>query len=909
MDSKAKLCTVSLCVLVASWFYWNLEYGKVFYEYHPYLTTNASADNELLPKDIGNLSIVINQAKGYIESTNAQTRLYDLAHESNFANPFFVEQGYSKQSDLIMSGWPVSNQTKCSQQLAWILGHLEANPDYSQINGQLGFELTTLMDSIGKPDSGLYAGVLTWLGSYRQCSKVTLDGGQIKTRYCFGKLRFRNWPKNERMYPRSGIRQGLCLPETCDTMSFDTNSKQAIERLAKWDLNQFYKQQLDLDSLFCLPDERSPIRQMQTSGKVFLALVALWVGIVLSASLVRECYRQSKSSSTKQLLALNSNSKIVVATATTTTTPGNDISKQHLVAFGHQLDGSNKFQASFAKQMQDKLHAKAELATAATGVLPSPPLASLPQTTVAPVASVALEINQQTANLMKDDHHHHKHSCDAELVANSSFFVDLLDSLSVRTSFKDLKSNTFRVRYNLGERVRVDLGCLDFIKVGMALLVILAHSGLYSTNYTRSLTNKIEMNTTAQSRLVVSVVRCVDTYFVFFGLLTTYTLMRKLSDKQLANPFMWIGVNVGIFLRIAPVFMLVYWYSRSVSPFTGAGPWWDYGVDRYTFKGMCRDDSWWKSIPYFANMGFPRVPACNLPGWFIVCYAQLSLILPLITYVVAKLPSFKHKFLLIGFMVTLSAGALSLQFYYQKVVQEEALTTYGVFLHNIMEKYSTTGYMSTLGKLGAAAIGCLAGYLLRMYELKQIDRWPRWLVSELTIALVVLGHVIIFLAPLFGYYAYLATGRVVSNGEFALGNFVLCVCWPILNVMLIIPATSVYNHKALIRFLSHSFWHAFNRLGLCMFLIHWEILLYATTNYEQAATYGFVTDVMKMWSFGIYVSIVMAAAVHVLFEAPISRLTMIIGKPFMKQPNFDQTITHKIDCKPDNGSGKIVIDN
>lgn len=822
MDTKSTCWTLVLCLGLVGWLYWDLRDSlKINYEWHSYLI-NATNGQPIKPTEMYDLSKIINVTQAYVNSTNAMERLYDLEYNINMENPFVTDQVYSDALQLVQSGWPVANQSKCSDDLKWISRQLEANPNYPLLRGQLGRELTQLMDSFGRPESGLFSGVVTWLGSYKQCQRATLAGGQIKTRYCLARMRPKWWPKNETVHPRTRIRVGVCLPEACDTMSFK-RQRNTIEALIKLNMNEFYSDNLELDSMFCLPDERSPIRKLPAGGWLFMGVVGGWLTLVLAASVCYELVRRRQRNRAKQ--------------------------------------------AAFA-QFRREFWEKGLTVSGFLGRGAYEPSERAKQNQLAPAA------NQQ---VNKD--FSHPMSLVAPDNGPKSMAFRLLEALSVHNSLKEFKTNAFvdqQQQQPLGQpaRARVNLCCLSSVKFLMAILVILGHSGYLNSLYARSLTNRIDLSTHDTGRMVLSVARCVDTFFIFFGVLTAYTLLRKFSLNQLANPLIWLAVNGGILLRIGPVFALTYWYSRLISPYTSDGPWWDYGVYRYSVKGSCMNEPWWKSLPYFGCSGSPSVAPCVLPAWFLVSYSQLSLIMPLFTYILVKLPHHAARCLLVLFVTLISCLQIAMKMYKQTSLHQEAFSMYGAFLVDLMEKFQSTGTMSTIGRAGCVGLGCYVGYLLRMYELNIISDLPKWLKSRLTLLTTCALHLVVIFLPIIGP-KLAGPNHVVTLDQFVGSYVVTLVLWPVLNAILIVNATTVYNRTALVRFFSHSFWHSANKLGLAIYLIHWEVIYLGISSFEQAPSVGFLSDVFKLWSFGVFFSLLLALVVYTLIEAPIAGLMLL----------------------------------
>lgn len=850
MSLDTKVYTIILVCGIIIWFNQNLTLD-IDYERHAQLK-DPKTNQTIKPSQLLDLGKVINITDQYINSTNAQDRLHDLVYTMNFESPFLIDYNYTNLQELKQSGYPVSNKTKCKDDLDWIIKMFDKYENYTQVKGRIGYELTNLIDSFGKFESNSFSGLTNWLGSYKSCLKVTLNNNSIKTRYCIGRMKFKSWPADERIIPKTVIRLGLCIPETCTTRSFSRPlAAEMIEKLSKIDLPSRYQEELQLDSIYCLPDERSPIRRLPTGGFIYIGVVSAWVLIIIVATITHEHlirnHPRRKSMSVKQ-----------------------EIDKLKNQALFYLAKG---FQ-----QAQPQQESTPQLSPE-----PSPQLSrNLTTLDVSDISNNSSEYSYGSYTFVDDNNTDNSNNNPVTDAQQSGFLGtlvnDVLLALSLRSTINDFKTDSFKVKHNRYNKVRVHLGSLDFFKVAFAIAIVLAHSAYLSSIYSRSLGNRVDTNISPLGKLSLSLAKFVDTFFVFFGILTTYTMLRKFNTKELGNPYTWLFVNIGVFLRITPLFMLVYWYSKTISPYTGSGPWWDYGTDKYSMKGVCMADPWWKSIPYFGSLGSPSVPACNLPSWFIVSYSQISLLLPLITYLIYSLQGFIAKLSLVLFLLCASAFNIGARLYMQTTIREEGFTLYGGFLSDLLEKFESTGHISTLGRIGSVAVGCFVGYLLYSYEEKKINNWPSWLKSTKVCLFTALIHIAILFLPIIGHYIYEYNRNLVTLEQFVGVNVALIIVWPILNAILLINITTVNNHSILIRFLRHSFWHIFNRLGLCIFLVHWEVIFIGITSYEQGPDYLFVTDVMKTWAFGLYVSILLAFAIHVFIESPVSRLTTVLIK-------------------------------
>ena len=172
---------------------------------------------------------------------------------------------------------------------------------------------------------------------------------------------------------------------------------------------------------------------------------------------------------------------------------------------------------------------------------------------------------------------------------------------------------------------------------------------------------------------------------------------------------------------------------------------------------------WWRSIPYLASSERPAAPLCVTPAWFIVSYVEISLVLPLITYIICRMASQSARLACIAFLCVVSSFQIAIKLYNQSTFSEEGYLLYGGFLADLFEKFESMGNMSTLGRLGDVSVGCLVGYLLRMYEIERIKQWPKWLRSRLVMGLLSLVLVIIFLSPAIGSWVLQWNERIANS--------------------------------------------------------------------------------------------------------------------------------------------------
>lgn len=806
MDKSLIFWTVALCAVVISWFCFNLNRGEMNYPLYPSLKNKTTGDRVRVDKFL-NLTESIEEPASYVEMTNSDERWYKNVRDNHIFIPALNDQSYSNPQVEAISGWPTANQSQCDIDLREIIGYLQMNPNYILIKGNDSRMMTRYMDSFGKVETGHYEGLFAWPGSYEICQKSSLFESRIKTRYCWTKYRMPWWPDEYLEYPVTGIRIGICLPDSCDSQSIRYHNE-SIDFLTKYQLTDYYKENLRLYSLFCLPDERSSIRQMPLVGKAFIFILITWMSIIIISSILHKSLKKLRTSKNVMTIRELMNSIIYKP-------------KNHQSVIDQEDVG-----ITFA----------------------------------AP----------RTSNLM----------------------YNIFEGLTLQHSIKVLFSCPYQQPKD-SRSGRVDLRSIDFFKSLFSILIILSHSLLMAGIFSRDVRGRINLGIGNVGKIIITIGRFIDSYFVFFGLFTSFTLLKKFKPNQLANPLYWIAANTTIFLRIFPLYAITYIYNRSVSPYTGSGPWWDYGVDRMSFRGHCQNESWFKIIPYFGSTSIPPVPGCNSPAWFIVSYIQLSLLLPLITYLLYKLPNFLSRFLLVGFIVFISSLSVGINLSKQEAIPVGDFTKFGGFLGLIVDKYEISGYLTTFGHLHSVSIGCFIGYILYQYKNEIINNLPNWLTGKVPIFLVIVLHIFLYVLPIIGRLIYDLTGDTGTIQQFVLSNMISMIVWPLFNSVLIINVTTRYNNHSLVRLMSHPFWYTFNKLGLSMLLVQMEILLLSINLYERGQMYGFYMDVLKVASFTLISSILVSIFLFIFVEAPLAHLVAMVMRPIYEGKSEPQSVRYR----------------
>lgn len=132
-----------------------------------------------------------------------------------------------------------------------------------------------------------------------------------------------------------------------------------------------------------------------------------------------------------------------------------------------------------------------------------------------------------------------------------------------------------------------------------------------------------------------------DEFFFFSALLLTLKISDHLNENQ-SRKKMGLLVYLKMFglryIRLAPIYYLVFLFGWQVGPYLGSGPCW------FTYeKGYSNCNEYWWSVLTMTINFFPDSSianeGCYYWGWFPPCEIQLFLVIPWIAYMILKVKS------------------------------------------------------------------------------------------------------------------------------------------------------------------------------------------------------------------------------------------------------------------------------
>lgn len=233
-------------------------------------------------------------------------------------------------------------------------------------------------------------------------------------------------------------------------------------------------------------------------------------------------------------------------------------------------------------------------------------------------------------------------------------------SMSLRENYRRITkknnktaSETTPIRY---EAKSSDLRFLDAVKVIIMPYIILAHVGMIGLQFSK---HPIDFDSAPIFLFAIQSGSAfyVDWYFCITGFITTYGMFTK--NRILKYSWSrWLYSIFHRYWRLAPSYIIVFWFCRSLYSLTSSGPLWDYGTtDSAGPRTLCQRESWLIPLTLTSNW-HPLHRECVMPSWYISCDMQFYLVTPFLLILLAKSP-------FAGWLVTISLilGSILARFY------------------------------------------------------------------------------------------------------------------------------------------------------------------------------------------------------------------------------------------------------
>ncbi|XP_015789027.1 nose resistant to fluoxetine protein 6-like [Tetranychus urticae] len=424
-------------------------------------------------------------------------------------------------------------------------------------------------------------------------------------------------------------------------------------------------------------------------------------------------------------------------------------------------------------------------------------------------------------------------------------FIKFLKCFSIRRNAKSILS--------MKENPTETLSHIHGIRVLTMAWIICGHTfGLVNhTNYNQSFNSEKMYNSFIFQGLLNATV-CVDTFFLLSGLLTVYSVWRKVDSHQKVNPLVYTFIR---YIRLTPPYLVAIGIAL-ILPSLGQGPLWKETVN--PVAEPCYS-TWWTNLLYINNFVQTK-DICLMHSWYLSNDFQFHIIGLILVSILVR--STQMGFLLITFlMVTstlISFWLAAVNNYPPTIVSTSPATPER---WNFILDY----YYKPWTHLSSYLIGLIFGYLLASKR--------KFKFSKITFLLVTFSSLVSTFVSLYGIYPWNA-GQQVNT---ILGSTYAATFRSIwsFNVALFIFYLAHHRSSILYKCLSWKGIIPLSRLTYMAYLLHPFIIWYHYGSTRQPLTgsgYSMFHSFLAFYLFTYLVSFVAG----LLLESPFICLIKLI---------------------------------
>lgn len=427
-----------------------------------------------------------------------------------------------------------------------------------------------------------------------------------------------------------------------------------------------------------------------------------------------------------------------------------------------------------------------------------------------------------------------------------------------------------KVRGDISAQSRIDLNPLDFVKFVSLYMVVLGHALLLYINYGPDLHRSYAgLQREAFVAWVAGRQFYTDTFFVISGLLLVFGTLQRLNKSASPLSFFknWYSITISRYLRLVPIYFLVFWFKKSIWLHAGTGLMWPKTFNKDTLYGACRHETWLTPfLPIAAYL--PLGKQCLPQGWTISCEIVFAIISPPLILGLIKRPRVALASLaLIGTtnVIWMYYASMTLEPHEMKISSRaKGDMTF------ILSGLKSIVYTATHLRLAPLTFGAITGYFLHLYNERKINDWPYWLKTTATsmsfATLAAIELLFVSLPNLHKYVMpYIALQDKLVPHVLVLGR----AFWTIANGVIFLRMVTDWKDIFFFKLVKGNLLRCISRICFAVMLIHFDVILFEV--YTLGNSLGLSTiSVISLCSSAFLHSIVLSAIVHAIFESPIN---------------------------------------
>lgn len=361
-------------------------------------------------------------------------------------------------------------------------------------------------------------------------------------------------------------------------------------------------------------------------------------------------------------------------------------------------------------------------------------------------------------------------------------------------------------------------------------LIICAHAFLVGPIPANNILAGDKLTKTYLANVYLTAHLMVDTFFALSGILASYFIFSSgISKIRLRD---WIFMTIHRYWRLTPVYLLCYWFTKSVGFVVNSGPLWDYKTAEVSPRLNCERESWWHAILHVSDFKSPK-EHCVPFAWFIANGIKFWMVTPFFLLLINK--SVRR-----GYMATMSAIVASIILvstlaFRSEVDMKSVIEFRPESADNMLDNMGEV-YTRPYSRIGAYLVGLLAGHILYLIDTRQAEfklsknaKFIIWTLFSVTV---------VVLAFAFKLAAGVEIDEAVIPWLFSISAGLIRPLWAVCTCWLVFGLAHGHARWAA-KFLSANFWRILVRLSFCAYLVQGEVIAhtYLARTYSAPFTY------------------------------------------------------------------------
>lgn len=398
------------------------------------------------------------------------------------------------------------------------------------------------------------------------------------------------------------------------------------------------------------------------------------------------------------------------------------------------------------------------------------------------------------------------------------------------------------------------------------LWIIAAHTFLVSPIPSRNLVTMDKLTSTYLANVFLTSHLMVDTFFTISGLIASYLIFKSgIEHYKLKH---WVTMTIHRYWRLTPVYLMTYWFTKSLGQHMSTGPLWDYGTAAQSPRLQCTNESWWVAILHLSDFKSPK-DHCVPFAWFTANNFKFWLVTPFFLLMIAKSMRFGYRItigtvvaniILVIFLAMSSSVDMKSVIEFRPESADDMLNTMGQV------------YTRPYSRIGAYLIGLLAGHMIYRVDVSQSEikiskntKIVIWTLFSATIA------VLTFIFKLVGGVQLedsMIPWVFSISSSLIRPLWALCTCW-------FIYALAIGQARWISKFLNADFWRYLVKLSFCAYLLQGEVIASMYLNQIHSGVYTY-SDVVLRPILTIVTTIFVSFLVVLLLEYPLTGIEELI---------------------------------